>query len=152
MIVGGEDGEAMKGEIMHPLTKLIFDSMSDNPQNIRFILDTVITDYLRSRSEWLKSWDVDMNVYMKEKVDTAFELSEKCDGGHPQYVYGTEVGKRTICATCALPISTPALPSKFEIYGKGKYDPETHWRVAFQEAYNQLIDYLHSKEARERER
>lgn len=118
---------------MHPLTKLIVEGHNYGTKD----MDRVITTYLRDRAEWLKNSMFKPGYESHSgKIDQAFELeAEKCEQCENPMQKGMH--------TCK---PKPTLPSKFEIYGKGKYDPETHWRVAFQEAFNQIIDYLKAKQ------
>lgn len=114
---------------LHPLTKLLYPGWENDktPWNYDRVqqADKIIRTYLAERAEWLKkeypSFTVGTPTRLQKDIDQAFELE------------GTAKPK-------------PALPRKFEIYGRDRFVGDEWWKISFQEKINDLIDFLHSRE------
>lgn len=140
---------------MHPLSRLIFENTSFSAKE----LDTIITSYLRQRAEWLKG-QLAFSMPLSELHNTlrvAFELSEKCE----KDILGDSV--YACCQTARLKgIDCPAhpkpsIPSKLSVVLKEYRYPAICQHMVedlvtsmkkLEDAHNQLLDFLHSKEAR----
>ena len=154
------------GGKMHPLTKLVLNSLMESQGG----LDKIITDYLKSRAEWLKersnpskhcpsgiTLSNDFNALCRvyetlcRNIDQAFELSvgEKCEHDWRVYCSGTGAHTNGVwttyqCEKCHEFKSEEYIPKKLpERIEKQDYRGQ-HEEI--REVINALIDYLAEKQ------
>lgn len=145
---------------MHKLTEELYNTHSDGSYITLHIdnADKIITAYLRERADWLMNSCLHKNGRSSvELIEQAFELSEKCE----KDILGDSV--YACCQTARLKgIDCPAhpkpsIPSKLSVVLKEYRYPAICQHMVedlvtsmkkLEDAHNQLLDFLHSKEAR----